>query len=154
MSKPHSKAEVVDPDSGSLWSPRFLVALVLIIGGIAWIAWYYTTVRVDPLVLPAPKSSGPAAVADLGLWNYAIGFGAILLGLIIAAHKSTPLGRGQGVVVGMLGCFLIGLFWIVLFYVFANQLNSVPVMNDLGQWNLAVGIGFMAVGFTYATKWE
>jgi hypothetical protein len=27
-------------------------------------------------------------------------------------------------------------------------------MSDLGQLNLLVGVGFMAVGFTYATKWE
>jgi hypothetical protein len=28
------------------------------------------------------------------------------------------------------------------------------VMSDLGQYNLVVGIGFMAVGFVYATHWE
>ena len=31
---------------------------------------------------------------------------------------------------------------------------KVPVMKDLDQYNLLVGIGFMAVGFTFATKWE
>ena len=66
-----------------------------------------------------------------------------------------PLGRGRGVVVGMLGCFLIGLIWIVTFY-FVGQDASVhiPVMDQLNQLNLLVGVGFMAVGFTYATKWE
>ena len=59
----------------------------------------------------------------------------------------------SGVVVGMLGCFLVGLIWIVVFY-FIGSNSSVPVMNDLGQYNLLVGIGFMAVGFTFATKWE
>ena len=29
-----------------------------------------------------------------------------------------------------------------------------PLINDLGQYNLVVGIGFMAVGFTFATHWE
>ena len=53
----------------------------------------------------------------------------------------------------MLGCFLIGLFWIVLFY-FAGQDGPIPVMKDLGQYNLLVGIGFMAVGFSFATRWE
>ena len=39
---------------------------------------------------------------------------AIFLGLVLAAHPSTPLGRGRGVVVGMLGCFLLGLAcWLV-----------------------------------------
>ena len=92
-------------------------------------------------------------MADLEKWNYLIGFGLIFLGLVVAAHKTTPLGRGRGVVIGMLGCFLIGLIWIVLFY-FIGQDSSVPVMNDLGQYNLLVGIGFMAVGFSFATKWE
>ena len=134
-------------------SPRFVVALLLIIAGIAWIAWYYTTVRVDPTAFPKPKGS-PKAIADLGRWNYAIGFGALMLGLIIAAHPSTPLGRGRAVVGAMLACFLIGLVWICTFYVFSNDLSPLPVMNDLGQWNLVVGIAFMAVGFSYATKWE
>ena len=53
----------------------------------------------------------------------------------------------------MLGCFLIGLVWIVTFY-FVGRQRLVPVMGDLGQYNLLVGIGFMAVGFTFATKWE
>ena len=77
-----------------------------------------------------------------------------MIGLMIAAHPSTPLGRGRAVVVGMLGCFLVGLIWICTFYVFSNDLSSLWVMNDLGQWNLVVGIAFMAVGFSFATKWE
>ena len=63
--------------------------------------------------------------------------------------------HGRGVVVGMLGCFLLGLLWICTYYVFSNdKLADIPVMNDLNQYNLVVGIAFMAVGFTYATKWE
>ena len=73
----------------------------------------------------------------------------------VAAHPSTPLGRGRGVVVGMLTCFLLGLLWICTFYVLSgDQLHKVPVFNDLDQYNLVVGIGFMAVGFAYATRWE
>lgn len=140
-----------DPISARAYrSPRFLAGLVLVLGGIAWMAWYYAQVR--------PGSDGqpgsPAFMADLERWNYAIGFGAILVGLVVMAHRSTPLGRGRGVVVGMLGCFLIGLVWICTFYVFTNDISGVPLMNDLGQFNLVVGIAFMAVGFTYATKWE
>jgi hypothetical protein len=57
-------------------------------------------------------------------------------------------------VIGMLGCFLIGLLWICTFYVFSNNITDVPIFNDLGQFNLVVGIAFMAVGFTFATHWE
>lgn len=136
-------------------SVRGVLALLLVVAGIAWIAYYYAVVRVDLTALPIPEAGGPAWMADLVRWNYVIGFVAILLGLAVAAHPSTPLGRGRGVVVGMLGCFLVGLLWICVFYVFSNDSAAgIPVMNDLEQWNLVVGIGFMAVGFTYATRWE
>jgi drug/metabolite transporter (DMT)-like permease len=142
-----------DASGGKRISVRFAIALAFIIAGLAWVVWYYTSVRPDPAAFPA-EAGKPKAIADLGDWNYAIGFGAFFLGLIIAAHPSTPLGRGRGVVVGMLGCFLIGLLWICTFYVFANDLSGIPVMNDLGQMNLVLGIAFMAVGFSFATKWE
>jgi Cell division protein CrgA len=154
VSKPKAKQDVFDTASGPVLSARFVVTIVLIVLGIAWIAYYYAVVRVDPTVSPAPKADGPAFMADLERWNYVIGFGAILLGLVISSHPSTPLGRGRGVVVGMLGCFLIGLLWICTFYVISNNSDGVPVFNDLGQYNLMVGIAFMAVGFTFATRWE
>ena len=155
MSKQKAKQpDFLNPTRGPVFSVRFVLALVLIAVGIAWMAYYYTAVRVDPTAIPAPKAGSPKFMADLGNWNYLIGFGSIFLGLIIAAHPSTPLGRGRGVVVGMLGCFLIGLLWICTFYVISNNLNALPIFNDLAQKNLFVGIGFMAVGFTYATRWE
>jgi hypothetical protein len=151
-----SKADqtFADPARGPILSVRSILALVLVVLGIAWMAYFYIAVRVDPLSADQPGS--PKFMADLGDWNYLIGFGAILLGLAIAAHPSTPLGRGQGVVVGMLGCFVIGLIWICTFYVFSNSADTggIPIMNDLGQKNLFVGIGFMAIGFTFATRWE
>ena len=155
MAKLKAKQTFVDPDRGPLISVRFAVAIALVVIGIAWIVYYYTAVRVDPTVLPAPDPGSPKFMADLKDWNYAIGFGLILLGLLLSAHPATPLGRGRGVVVGMLGCFLIGLIWICTFYVLSgDQLPKVPVFNDLDQYNLMVGIGFMAVGFAFATRWE
>ncbi len=157
-----------DPSSGPVFSVRFLVSLALILGGIGWIAYYYIAVRpvagfgddgkpaVDPETFEPGVVTGLDFVGDLQEWNYLIGFGAIMLGLVIAAHPSTPLGRGRGVVVGMLGCFVLGLLWICTYYVVGTGDNAqdLPVFNDLGQKNLFVGIGFMAVGFTFATKWE
>jgi hypothetical protein len=159
-----------DPSSGPMFSIRFLVALVLILGGIAWMAYYYIGVRPEagfndqgkPDLVASGDSlkegvvTGWSFVGDLQGWNYLIGFGAIMLGLMIAAHPSTPLGRGRGVVIGMLGCFLIGLLWICTYYIVGtgNHADDLAVFNDLGQKNLFVGIAFMAVGFTFATKWE
>jgi Cell division protein CrgA len=135
----------LEPTNDVRVSPvRTGLAALLAVAGIAWIVYYTAAVVGD---------GRPAAVGDLGNWNFLIGFGLLFLGLAIAAHPSTPLGRGRGVVVGMLGCFLLGLLWIVVYYV-TNQDLSLPLIRDLGNYNLIVGIAFMAVGFIYATRWE
>jgi hypothetical protein len=139
------------PARGPVLSKRFVLALVLMLVGIAWIAYYY--VVFDPTAFPAGDGS-PKFMGDLDDWNYLIGFGLFFLGLIVSAHPSTPLGRGRGVVVGMLGCFVLGLLWICTNYIFSDDLSKIWVFDDLGQKNLVVGIGFMAVGFTFATRWE
>ena len=144
---------ITSAEKTSVFTPRFLVALLLMLAGIGWLLFYYLQARGNPLAFP-PVEGTPKAIADLGDWNYAIGFGLLMLGLIVSAHPSTPLGRGRGVVIAMLGCFLVGLLWICTFYVFSDDLSKLPIFNDLGQWNLVVGIGFMAVGFSFATKWE
>jgi amino acid permease len=145
----------VDPDRGPLFSARFVAAIVLMVVGVAWIVYYYVAVRPDPDAIPPEQPGGPAFMGDWGDWNYAVGFGLFFLGLLISAHPSTPLGRGRGVVVGMLACFLLGLLWICTFYVISgDNLHKVPVFNDLDQWNLVVGIAFMAIGFSFATRWE
>ena len=148
----------LDPGGGPVVTPRAIVALLLILLGIAWIVYYYVGVRVDPGSFDKAgqplEPTGPAFMGDLGGWNYVIGFGLFFLGLVVSAHPSTPLGRGRGVVVGMLGCFLLGLAWICTFYAISQNVDALPVFNDLAQKNLFVGIGFMAVGFTYATRWE
>lgn len=151
MSKPKATQQFADPSAGPIFSVRFIIALALIVLGIAWIVFYYLHLRTD---FDTPEAGGPAFLADLKKWNYVIGFGLLFLGLAVSAHPSTPLGRNRGVVIGMLGCFLIGLLWICLYYVFSNDLSKIAVFNDLQQYNLMVGIGFMAVGFTFATRWE
>ena len=138
--------------------PRILLGLFCLLVAILLLA---PTLVVIPMSFNGNKSlafppveGSPKAVADLGRWNYAIGLGLLMLGLMVSAHPSTPLGRGRGVVAAMLGCFLVGLLWICTFYVFSDDLSKIWVFNDLGQWNLVVGIAFMAVGFSFATKWE
>lgn len=49
---------------------------------------------------------------------------------------------------------VIGLIWIVVFYTFANGTHDVPLISDLGQWNLAIGMGFIIAAFGFAMKWE
>ena len=156
MSKPSARKPTVISSGYETSVVRTAIAALLVVLGIAWIVVYVVFAQ-DAANYTAGLGTKPDNplpwMADLEKWNYAIGFGLIFVGLAVSAHKSTPLGRGRGVVVGMLGCFLIGLVWIVTFY-FVSGNDSVPVMGDLGQYNLLVGIGFMAVGFTFATKWE
>ena len=108
--------------------------MLLIVLGIAWIAVYLNFAKdaAEFVNFPgAKKPSNPLPwMSDLKRWNFLIGFLLIFLGLTVAAHKPTPLGRGRGVVIGMLGCFLIGLVWIVTFY-FVGQDATIPVMKDL-----------------------
>jgi hypothetical protein len=165
VSKPKASQEFVDPTKrGPIFSVRFLIALALIALGIAWVLLWTLHLRdVENWETTIPREgTEPDALLSfmprLDDWNWLVGFGLLFVGLGVAAHKSTPLGRGRGVLVGMLGCFLIGLIWICTFYVFADKIsedpNSIFLLGSLGQLNLVVGIGFMAVGFTFATKWE
>jgi hypothetical protein len=46
--------------------------------------------------------------------------------------------------------FLVGIVWLVLFYVTGG---SLPV-SSINNWNLLVGFGFIMVGFGIATQWK
>lgn len=154
MSRPTARKPTVIASGYETSIVRTVVAALLVVVGIAWIAVYINVAKDAANALPGSKPDNPLPwMADLARWNFLIGFLTIFAGLSVAAHKLTPLGRGRGVVIGMLGCFLVGLVWIVTFY-FIGQEGLIPVMKDLDQYNLLVGIGFMAVGFTFATKWE
>ncbi|MGW4031952.1 cell division protein CrgA [Streptomyces sp. NPDC004838] len=50
----------------------------------------------------------------------------------------------------MLGLFLIGLAWIVLFYVTEGALPIKSIKN----WNIVAGFGFIAAGFGVSTQWK
>jgi hypothetical protein len=50
----------------------------------------------------------------------------------------------------MVAAFIAGLVWIVIFYV-SGTLYPVP---HVGAWNMVIGFGFIAAGFTLATKWR
>jgi hypothetical protein len=50
----------------------------------------------------------------------------------------------------MLGSLIIGLVWIVLFYVSQQKL---PI-SALGAWNLVIGFAFLVGGVVLSTKWH
>ncbi len=145
MSQHPTRSKVsASSNGGGVSVARTTAAALLVAIGIAWMVVYINV---------AQDGEQLVWMGDLMRWNFLIGFGLIFLGLAVAANPGTPLGQGRGVVIGMLGCFLIGLIWIVVYYITGQDL-SIPVMKNLGQYNLVVGIGFMAVGFVYATRWE
>lgn len=51
----------------------------------------------------------------------------------------------------MVGLMLIGLMWIVVFYVAGEK---IAIMNSLGPWNFAVGFAAMVVGLAMSMKWR
>jgi hypothetical protein len=50
----------------------------------------------------------------------------------------------------MVSAFLIGLVWIVIFYVTSTR-YPIP---GIGAWNMVVGFAFVAAGFGLATRWR
>ena len=50
----------------------------------------------------------------------------------------------------MFGFMLIGLIWIIVFYV-SN--NTLPI-PDIGAGNILIGFGIMFVGFLMTTRWR
>ncbi|MFX4294359.1 cell division protein CrgA [Streptomyces bohaiensis] len=50
----------------------------------------------------------------------------------------------------MLALFVIGLLWIVVYYVAEGDL---PI-GAIGAWNIVVGFGFIGAGFVVSTQWK
>lgn len=50
----------------------------------------------------------------------------------------------------MLGLMVLGLIWIVVFYL---TQGSFPI-GAIGNWNLALGFGFIIAGFLMTTNWR
>jgi hypothetical protein len=61
-----------------------------------------------------------------------------------------PLESPRWLAPTMVASFVIGLLWIVVFYV----TQTVWPIRGLGQWNMVVGFGFIAFGFSLATRWR
>jgi len=66
------------------------------------------------------------------------------------SKKSARVGGRRWIAPVMVACWVIGLAWIVVFYIKPD----LKYMTELGNWNLAIGMGFIAVGFVFSTKWE
>lgn len=159
MVKLKKSSQSLDATREPVLTARFALAIVLLALGLAWLFYYYFGVHPKQhgyTGYTAADWRGLKPLRHLRDWNYLIAFGLFFLGLLVAAHPDTPLGRGRAVAPMMIGCFVIGLAWICVYYVTsgASYWHKICIFNDLNQKNLIVGIAWMAVGFAYATRWE
>ena len=69
---------------------------------------------------------------------------------VVVEAPHAPLESPQWLAPTMVAAFLIGLFWIVAFYV---TQTAYPVPG-IGAWNMIIGFGFIGVGFSLATRWR
>ena len=68
------------------------------------------------------------------------------------APESFKIGNPVWLVPTMVTMFILGLLWIVVFYLVGSQ---VPLMSDLGNLaNVLIGFALIGVGFALATRWK
>jgi hypothetical protein len=66
------------------------------------------------------------------------------------AKAGPPKPNARWFVPVMVSLLLIGLFWIVTFYI-SQQAYPIP---KIGYWNLGIGFGVMMAGFGMTTRWR
>ena len=69
----------------------------------------------------------------------------------VSERKAVKIGPKPWIAPLMIGLFLFGLLWIVVYYI---TRGDIPLMRELGAWNLLVGFAFIAAGFGVSTRWR
>lgn len=64
--------------------------------------------------------------------------------------SAVKIGSPRWLVPAMVACFVLGLIWVVVYYV---TQTSYPI-GSLHNWNMAIGFGLIAVGFGLSTRWK
>ncbi|CAB4886585.1 unannotated protein [freshwater metagenome] len=68
----------------------------------------------------------------------------------VHAGETAPAESPRWLAPVMVTNFLVGLIWIVVYYVSQTRF---PI-SGIGAWNMIIGFSFIAVGFSLATKWR
>jgi len=68
----------------------------------------------------------------------------------LVAVNPVPVESPRWLAPVMVGSFLLGLAWIVTFYISETR-YPVP---DIGAWNMIIGFSFIGFGFSLATRWR
>lgn len=76
------------------------------------------------------------------------------------ASSTGPKSNPPWFVPVMLGLMVLGLVWIVVFYVSQGQypLPAIPLPGGeewvVGSWNLVIGFSLVLAGFVMTTRWR
>lgn len=66
--------------------------------------------------------------------------------------KVKPAGPSNPIYVGvMVGVMVLGLAWLVVNYIAGTK---IPFLNDLGNWNFAIGFALMIGGLLMTMRWR
>lgn len=68
----------------------------------------------------------------------------------VATAPALPKDSPKWLAPLMVAGFLIGLAWIVVFYITSTR-YPIP---GIGAWNMVVGFGFISMGFMLSTRWR
>lgn len=68
------------------------------------------------------------------------------------SRKPIKLDSPRWLAPAMVTLLVLGLLYIVVFYVAGNQIGFMVTIGNLG--NVLIGFSMMAVGFFLATKWR
>ncbi len=67
-----------------------------------------------------------------------------------SSTKAVRIGSPRWLVPAMVGCFLLGLAWVVVYYITQTEY---PI-GAIGAWNMGIGFGLIIVGFVLSTRWK
>ena len=154
--KPKKKQQQ-EPTRAPLGGWKHPLALVLLLLTVGWfVATIFATTAND-----FPKVGEVPVLFGIGRWNYAIAAALGLAAMSVADRTRPPPQPGEpGKVMNrwagpaMVTSAIIGLLWIVVFYVVGGTDTTIPFYSDLGQWNIVIGMGFILASFGFAMKWE
>ena len=157
MARNQKKPNQRQPTRTPLGGWKHPLALVLLLVAIGWfVATIFATTGND-----FPKIGEVPVLFGIGRWNYAIAAAVGLAAMTVADRTRPPTPPGEpGTVMNrwagpaMVTSAIIGLLWIVVFYVVGGTDTTIPFYSDLGQWNIVIGMGFILAAFGFAMKWE
>lgn len=99
-----------------------------------------------------------AVFSAIDPWLFVIGLVLVVIGILLVLlerdRNAVNLVGNRWAAPMILLTGILGLIWLLLFYAFSGSSSSLPVISELGNWNMAVGMGFIIAAFGFATKWE